>query len=119
MYSLLNKKPLALRKDGKSLYQSYCSSCHRVDGEGTGKVFPALNKNSLINQKEILIKIILNGDQAIPLASKNESGQEMPSFDFLDDDQVANILTYIRTSWNNDAGEIKAKEVKNIREKLK
>src|SRR5699024_6165506 len=86
-------KPLALRKDGKSLYQSYCSSCHRADGEGVGKTFPALNNNSLINQKEILIKIILNGDEAIPLASKNESGQEMPSFDFLDDDQVANILT--------------------------
>src|SRR5699024_4899286 len=101
-------KPLALRTDGMSLYQSYCSSSHRADGEGVGKTFPALNNNSLIKQKEVLMKVVLKGDKAIPATSKSESGQEMPSFDFLDDDQVANILTYIRTSWDNKQGKVSA-----------
>jgi len=43
----------------------------------------------------------------------------MPAFDFLNDRQIADALTYIRSSWGNNADSVGAEEIKGIRKKLK
>lgn len=102
----------------KILYQSYCSSCHRPDGNGVSGTFPALNGNSTVTgTTSALIAIVLKGDAAIK-NKYSEDGEKMPAFNFLSDQQIADILSYIRTSWNNDAGRISTVEVESARKKL-
>lgn len=112
-------EPVELRGDGKSLYQSYCSSCHRMDGNGVAGTFPALNASQVVTGgKERLIAILLKGDAAIT-KKVSRSGEKMPAFNFLKDQQVADILTYIRTSWENQSDSVSIDKVKSIRKELK
>jgi glucose/arabinose dehydrogenase/cytochrome c5 len=102
--------------NGATLYQSYCASCHKSDGNGIPGTFPALHKSSFVlGRKEYLISIILNGEAAIGAKSKNQAGESMPAFNFLSDNQIAGILTYIRSSWGNHADSVSAAEVNTVR----
>lgn len=92
-------------KDGKLLYEQYCVSCHKSDGKGVQNSFPALAGSKKVNGKsDELIDLVLNG-----------TGQQMPSFKFLKDDEVARVINYINTNWGNKGKEISSTEVKNKR----
>jgi mono/diheme cytochrome c family protein len=72
----------------------------------------------VIGDKERLINIILNGmDGSMEVNGEVYNGV-MPQHSFLNDEEVADVLTYIRTNFGNDAGEIKAEEVKKLRNSL-
>ncbi|SFG83450.1 PQQ-dependent sugar dehydrogenase [Pedobacter insulae] len=92
-------------KDGKLLYEQYCASCHKADGKGVSNVFPALagSKKVLCNSAD-LVSLVLNG-----------AGEQMPAFKFLKDEDVAKIINYINTNWNNKGKEISSSDVKNKR----
>jgi mono/diheme cytochrome c family protein len=118
--SAVTASPLTTSSNGATLYQNYCASCHKSDGNGVPGTFPALNNNPLIaGEKDRLIAIALKGEAAISVKNNNRSGEGMPAFDFLSDRQIADILTYIRTSWSNHADSISAAEVKITRQKIK
>jgi mono/diheme cytochrome c family protein len=69
--------------------------------------------------KERLVHIILNGmEGAIEVNGEIYDGV-MPQHSFLNDDQIADVLTYIRTHFGNDAGSISAEEVENYRKSNK
>jgi mono/diheme cytochrome c family protein len=70
-------------------------------------------------EKKLLITIFLKGAAGIPTANKAKYGEQMPSFSFMNDQQIADILTCIRGSWGNHGDSISASEVKIIRKKLK
>lgn len=107
-------------KDAAALYQSYCSSCHKPDGKGIPGTFPALDANPLVNgDKARLISIALRGAAAIPAENKTGSGESMPAFNFLTDQQIAGILTYIRAAWSNRTDSVSTKEVSALRKTLK
>ena len=99
------------------LYMTRCAPCHQFSGQGTGDIFPPLTKTDWVTgDKSRLIKIVLGGlGGQIVVNGKQFDGEMPPWKEFLNDDQVATILTYIRTSWGNNASEITPEEVKAVR----
>jgi mono/diheme cytochrome c family protein len=104
---------------GQLIYQNYCRACHQRDGKGDGSRFPPLaNSEWVTGSKDTLISLMLKGlNEPIMVAGKAYSGA-MPQFDFLNDQQLADLLSYIRTNFNNTADSVKADEVRTMRNKL-
>jgi mono/diheme cytochrome c family protein len=102
---------------GKKLYSTYCQACHQSDGNGDDNHFPPLSGSEWVQRdKQRLIKIILEGlDDAIQVKGKSYDGI-MPKNNLLTDEQVAAILTYVRQNFGNSASEIKAGDVKRVRD---
>lgn len=105
---------------GAILYVEHCYACHRADGDGVPRIFPALNLNSavLANNAQSVIQVTLEGGK-MPDTPADRMAFTMPAFNHLSDDEVATIINFIRNSWNNTAPEIKAEEVAEIREFLR
>jgi glucose/arabinose dehydrogenase/cytochrome c553 len=92
---------------GAHLYKNYCASCHQDNGKGVNAVFPALDGSQVVNgNNKTLVNAILNG------INTENSNQVMPSFSFLSDEELAKVLTYIRSSWTNNTSAIARQEVK-------
>ena len=107
------------RQNGK-LYWLYCRACHQSDGKGDGSRFPPLTDSEWVTgDSKILIGIVLNGKEGeITVKGRTYNGS-MPELSMLNDDQIANILTYIRLRFNNDSTAITAEEVSKVRKELK
>lgn len=108
---------------GEKLYVDYCSSCHKTDGNGVTDIFPALRNNKYVKgDKAFLARILLEGSAVLPASksSQNTGTEKMASFDFLNSEQIAGILTYIRQNFGDHPNEItSASEVELIRKQLK
>ena len=108
----------AIELSGEMIYQDYCSSCHQSDGTGATGIFPPLSgTNTVLGDKENLIRNVLEGVSGPIEVDGVEYNEHMPSFAFLSDEEVAKALSYIRTNFGNNAGEISAEEVMAVREK--
>ena len=101
---------------GEQLYNIYCVSCHQRDGRGDGSRFPPLDSSALVNgDKKKLIGILLNGlEQPITINGKVFNNL-MPKHDFLSDDQIASVLTYIRQNFSNNSSTVMPDEVSKER----
>ena len=101
---------------GAVTYMTYCSACHQKDGKGDDNRFPPLDHSEwVIGDKERLIDLTLNGMEG-PIKVKGESyAGLMPQHSFLSDEQVAAVLTYIRSSFGNDASAVEPAEVSKVR----
>jgi mono/diheme cytochrome c family protein len=105
---------------GKKLYATHCMSCHQADGAGVPKLNPPLIKTRwVLGDKKELISVILKG-MADPIEIDDEEYHNpMPPLAHLTDQEVADILTYVRNNFENKASAVSPAEVKNVREKLK
>ena len=104
-------------KRGAAVYIDNCAACHRTDGNGYTRVFPALAGNPVLQSEDptSLIHIVLKGG-TLPATHTAPSTFTMPAFDWrLSDQEVADVVNFIRTSWGNQAGEVKATDVKGLR----
>lgn len=104
-------------KRGAAVYIDNCAACHRTDGNGYTRVFPALAGNPVLQSDDptSLIHIVLKG-ATLPATHTAPSTFTMPAFDWrLSDQEVADVVNFIRTSWGNQAGEVKATDVKGLR----
>lgn len=93
---------------GAALYAQHCAVCHQKDGRGMTGAYPPLDGSEWISgSAEAPISIVLMGMEG-PLSVKGESfnGQMPPLGTTLSDQQVAEILTYVRSSWTNDASAV-------------
>lgn len=101
---------------GKVVYNTYCAACHQRDGKGAPGMNPPLaGINIVAGNKQELIKIILNGYDK-PAKINGESYQNvMPPHRWLTDQQIADVLSYIRQSWGNKADAVKTEEVTKTR----
>jgi mono/diheme cytochrome c family protein len=109
----------AQMKAGAIGYDISCAACHGRDGKGS-LLFPPLAGNANIAQvrADTIVRTVLAGGKAATTA-KAPTGPGMPSFAWrLSDDQVANILTYARNNWGNQAGAISPETVGRIRSEL-
>lgn len=105
---------------GKTLYSGTCSTCHQAGGEGLPSVFPPLAKSDfLMSDKQGAIEIILNGKSGPIKVNGKEYNSVMPPMSQLNDDEVANILTYVMNAWGNQAEQVTAAEVAKVRESTK
>ncbi len=115
--------PLALlANDGKQLYTTYCSACHGADGRGPeNNVNPPLAKSEwLLGKPDRAISAVLVGLAGpIEVAGKAYHLIMPPQGAVLNDEQLAAILTYVRTSWGNEEEAVSAEQVAEVRERLK
>ncbi|WP_348749373.1 cytochrome c [Pseudomonas rhodesiae] len=102
---------------GASVYIDNCAACHRTDGHGYTRVFPALAGNPVLQTADAtsLINIVLNGG-TLPATHSAPSTFTMPAFAWrLSDQEVADVVSFIRGSWGNQGGPVKASDVADLR----
>jgi alcohol dehydrogenase (quinone), cytochrome c subunit len=102
---------------GARLYLDNCSACHRTDGTGAMPAFPSLNGNPVVlgSDPASLIHIVLSGSH-MPSTAAAPTPLAMPDFGWrLTDQQVADLLTFVRSSWGNQADAVDAADVRKIR----
>lgn len=103
---------------GKVVYDTYCLACHQADGRGVPGQNPPLAKTDwVLGDKTRLIGVVLNGlNDPVEIGGETYDNP-MPAHDFLTDQQVADVLTYVRSHFGNQAPPVKPEEVKSVRGK--
>jgi mono/diheme cytochrome c family protein len=101
---------------GKIVYKQICVSCHMADGVGFQQMNPPLIKTSyVLGNKATLIKIVLNGfKEDVEINGEKYTNNMTPHSD-LKDQEIADVLTYVRNSFGNKASAVTATEVKKVR----
>lgn len=89
---------------GPTIYARYCASCHQADGSGIPGAFPSLAVSPWIEGDEgRLVRLLLRGMKG-PLERNGERyNNAMPPHAFLTDEQMAAVLTFVRSSFGHDA----------------
>lgn len=109
----------AMRR-GAGIYSDACSSCHLEDGVGQSRLFPPLGHDAMLQQADPagLLHLILAGTR-IGTSPTRPSPLSMPSFAWkLSDREIADVSTFIRNSWGNQATPISDSQVSEARRKL-
>lgn len=103
---------------GKKVYNLYCLSCHGADGKGMPTLNPPLIKvPGVTGNKTKLVQVILKGMNTDEEINGEVYSNAMAPLDYLTDQQIADVLTYIRNSFGNKASSVTPNEVKAIRAK--
>ncbi|MBO9353351.1 c-type cytochrome [Bordetella petrii] len=108
----------ALLDRGARLYRQYCALCHQDQGQGSGIAWPALAGNPTVTAPSPVnaIRMVLDGGFA-PATAANPRPHGMPPFgQVLADADVAALVSYIRSSWGNQAGAVSPFEIKRVRD---
>jgi len=106
-----------LTSPGARIFVNNCAACHRTDGKGYAAVFPRLALSSTVNSSDptSLIHIVLRGS-AMPGTPSAPTSFAMPGFSQrLSDQQVADVVSFIRSSWGNHAPSVNASTVSKVR----
>jgi len=103
--------------EGGKLYNTYCAICHQRDGLGNDRFPPLDDTDWVLGDKERLINVVLHGLSGEIFVKEKSYNNVMPKLDRLTDREVADILTYIRSSLGNQASEITPQEVGKVRDK--
>lgn len=103
---------------GKKVYIKNCLVCHQADGAGVPGLNPPLGKTDWVTgDKKRLINIILKGLDSPLQVNGEEYANPMPPQPHLTDQEIADVLTYIRSNFGNKASAVTAAEVKTVRAK--
>lgn len=107
-------------KRGKKIYESYCLACHQADGTGVPNMNPPLAKTDWVTgNKKRLINVVLKGlDEEIEIQGEYFSNP-MPAHAHLKDQEIADVLSFVRNSFGNKAGQVSLAEVKAERNRMK
>lgn len=106
-----------LSAPGAGLYLNQCSACHGRDGMGHGDLLPPLagNPAALEADPSSMINIMLNGAGRIVVHGVPDSYRMTPFRVLLSDEQIADIATFVRSSWGNTGRAVTASEVRELR----
>jgi nitrite reductase (NO-forming)/hydroxylamine reductase len=92
---------------GEQLFNSHCAACHQVNGQGLPGAFPPLaGSDYLAGGPEPAIDAVINGLSGPITVNGKEYNAVMPNLAYLEDTQVADIVTYVMNSWGNPGGEV-------------
>ena len=115
-------KPVVItpRDLGKRVFANTCITCHQANGLGVPGVFPPLAGSEWVQgTEERVIRIVLLGLTGPVTVTGKEFNSSMASLGgLLKDEQIANVLTYVRSEWGNNAPEVKPETVARIRAEL-
>jgi mono/diheme cytochrome c family protein len=101
---------------GAELYAVACASCHQDMGQGRHPVFPPLAASEWVTgDPGTLAALTLRGVSGPMSVNGVPYSGLMPAFDHLSDEELALVLSYIRTSWGNDASRLTAADVPGVR----
>ena len=109
---------LSLRQpiDGKAIYTTHCAACHQVTGEGVDNLYPPLVGSEWVNgKKEKLISVILFGLQGEIQVKSKTYNQIMPSYAFLNDDELTHLINYLRNNFGNKVGAVNRQDISTVR----
>ena len=102
---------------GAKLYADHCAACHGDRGEGVAGAYPALagNRAIAITPPANLVRIVLHGG-FLPTTPGNPRPYGMPPFaTVLSDEEVGQLLSYLRASWGHRAAAVSTLEVSRYR----
>lgn len=119
--SAQSKKPVdkAALDRGKIVYETYCLACHQADGSGVPNLNPPLIKTQwTMGDKKELIGVILKGMDKEIEVDGDVYNNVMPPMTHLSDKEIADVLTYVRSNFSNQASAVTEPEVKGVRSKL-
>jgi mono/diheme cytochrome c family protein len=109
-----SKDPVLVQ--GEDIFRKYCSTCHQPDGQGLPGLFPSLHESDWVaGDKGRLIRLALRGMQGPIVVNGNRFSNVMTPHDFLTDEQISAVLTFVRQSFGNDAEAVLADEVARVR----
>jgi mono/diheme cytochrome c family protein len=107
-------------ENGKTVYNQFCLACHQADGSGVPNMNPPLTKNKwTMGPKPVLIQQILKGSQGKVEIDGETFHNSMPPMAQLTDQQIADVLSYVRSNFGNKASKVTPAEVKVVRAKTK
>ena len=103
-------------KRGAAVYARTCIACHQPTGLGLPPVFPPLaNAPIVAGNPELPVKFILQGLMGPITVNGMTYNSMMPPVAGVSDDDIADVLTYVRQSFGNQANAVTADQVKAIR----
>ena len=105
------------KERGAEVYKQYCLTCHQADGNGVPLMNPSLVRTTFVTgNKSRLIMWVLKGTgpKKAPIEGKTYPNNMAP-LGILSDQQISDVLTYIRTAFGNQSPAITAAEVKKVR----
>ncbi|MFT4975496.1 MAG: nitrite reductase (NO-forming) [Myxococcota bacterium] len=101
---------------GKHLFMGTCSTCHQPSGAGIDGIFPPLAGSDYLNaDTERAIGVVINGLSGPVTVNSQDYNSVMPPMSQLNDDTVANILTYVYASWDNSGATVTSEMVASVR----
>lgn len=104
-------------KAGKKVYKTTCFACHQNTGKGIPGVFPPLAGSDYLNASvERAVLGVLNGQQGNMVVNGQTYSGEMPAQD-LNDQEIADVLTYVYNSWDNNGSVVTPEQVAALRNK--
>jgi mono/diheme cytochrome c family protein len=110
----------ATMKRGETVFSDYCTACHLDNAVGQPHFFPPLGHNAMVQQANPtgVAHVILGGSR-VGASPTRPSPLAMPTFAWkLTDDQVADVSTYVRNSWGNQASPVTSEQVRTLRREL-
>src|SRR5471030_729967 len=117
-----NATTLALDKGdaaqtGAQLYLDNCADCHLSSGQGEKNKYPQLAQNPVVVSVDpsSMINVVLRGGHT-PITATSPKGAKMPAFaDRLSDQEVTDVVNFIRNGWGNQAPNVSASQVEALR----
>ena len=103
-------------KRGEEVYSANCATCHMPEGEGVEAAFPPLAKTAYVKDATRAINIVLKGQEGEITVNGKKYNVPMAALSQLTDQQIADVLNYVRNSWGNKNPMIKAAQVKAARQ---
>ena len=112
-----NEKPVAVENEnGKLVYTKYCLTCHQSNGSGVPGMYPPLTKTDWVQgDKDRLIQLMLKGLTGEITVNGQVYRTSMPSHHYLTDEQIADVLTWVRSNFGNSADAVTIQEVSAAR----
>jgi mono/diheme cytochrome c family protein len=116
-----DKDLLSSYRKGRDQYKVTCGACHQADGKGLANMAPALAKSDwVLGDTRRVIGVAVHGLMG-PIKVNGEPvvgvPPIMPPHGFMKDEQLADILTYVRNAWGNKGEGISAQEISDYRKK--
>lgn len=101
---------------GAIIYTQECAACHRMDGRGAPRIFPALAQNSIVFAEDpsSLIQVTMAGG-VMADTEHDTMAFAMPAFYHLSNQDLADVLNFIRNGWGNHGSEITTRDIARMR----
>jgi nitrite reductase (NO-forming)/hydroxylamine reductase len=104
---------------GRELYLQHCAACHQPEGQGLAGAFPPLAKSDFIAANPgAVLEVTVRGRQGKMVVNGVEYDNVMPAISYLDDRDLARVITYVLNSWGNPGGIVARSQVEGYREAM-
>lgn len=112
---------LTAAQRGKRVFTTNCAVCHQANGQGMPNVYPPLAGSEWVTDpahEKDMVRIVINGLQGPITVAGKQFNNVMAPMGHLNDQQIADVLSYIRSEWGNQAPEVSVETVTAVRGEL-